>query len=81
MRVVPSAKEERIIQLGPQEIKVSLTAPPIKGKANKALIDLLKRITGKKVELIQGYNARKKVVIIHAHKEEEKDIWKKLGGT
>jgi uncharacterized protein YggU (UPF0235/DUF167 family) len=53
---------------GAPYLKVSVTAAPDKGKANKALIDLLAQAWGlpkSRIALIRGETDRNKVLILH----------------
>jgi len=49
-------------------LKVKLTAPPVDGKANKALIELLATRLGvskTRIEIISGRRSRLKSLLIH----------------
>lgn len=57
-----------------QELKLSLTAPPVDGKANKALITFLARFFGvskASISLIKGKQSRHKVCRIEDLRIEE----------
>ena len=67
--VRPGAKENRIEWLSETEAKVWLTAAPEKGKANKALIDILARelrIAKSRIEIKYGKTAKVKTIEISA---------------
>jgi len=68
IRVTPRAKRNEIVEiLSDQTIKVRLTAPPVEGKANRALIKFIAKLTGvpkNKVEIVAGKGARDKLVSI-----------------
>ena len=67
VKVVPRASRNEIV--GSQEgiLRVRLTAPPVEGAANKALIALLSgrlRIPKRDIEIVAGHTSRKKVVYV-----------------
>ena len=68
IRVVPRAKKSEIAQvLDDGSIKIRLTAPPVEGKANIALVKLLADVLGvspSKFDIISGRKGRNKVVKI-----------------
>lgn len=68
IRVTPRARRDEIVEvLADQTIKVRLTAPPVEGKANAALIDFLAKVLDvppSKVEIIAGETSRDKLVSI-----------------
>ena len=58
--VIPnSSKNEIIIKNG---VKVYVTAPPDKNKANIAVIKLLSKLTNGKARIIKGLKSRKKII-------------------
>ena len=66
IRVIPNAKQNRIVQ-DVTGYKVYLTAPPVEGKANKALIKFLAEhfeVKKSGVRIIRGLKTRDKVVEI-----------------
>lgn len=65
VRVVPGAKKDQIVGEENGRLKVRLQAPPVEGKANKALLKLLaRRLSLKKAQLtlVAGEHARDKVI-------------------
>jgi len=68
IRVIPRAKKSEISQmLADGTIKIRLTAPPVEGKANQALVRFLADvfdISPSNIEIISGKKGRKKVVLI-----------------
>lgn len=63
--VIPKSKEEKIVGLFADTLKVKLTAAPSDGKANKQLIRLLAREFGLKpaeVSIIRGQASRRKTI-------------------
>jgi uncharacterized protein (TIGR00251 family) len=66
IRVVPNAKQNKIIEEG-DKFKVYLTAPAVEGKANKALIQFLAehfKTKRNKISIIKGEKSRDKIVKI-----------------
>jgi len=74
IRVTPRARRDEIVEvLADQTIKIRLTAPPVEGKANQALIEFLAKILGvpeAKIEIIAGATGRDKLVSILDMKSE-----------
>lgn len=68
VRVTPRARKNEIVEiLSDQTVKVRLTAPPVEGKANKALIKFLAdvlEIPKSKFEIVAGDTGRDKIVSI-----------------
>lgn len=64
VRVVPKAGRNEVRQFG-DGYKVYLTAPPAKGKANKALLELLAghfKVKRSQVAILKGEKTRDKLV-------------------
>jgi len=67
VRVVPRASKNEIAGQVGDAIKVRLTAPPVEGKANKALIAFLAQELGlrkSQVEIVAGETSRNKVICV-----------------
>jgi uncharacterized protein (TIGR00251 family) len=68
IRVTPRASRNEIVEILPdQTIKVRLTAPPVEGKANEALIEFLAdvlNVARTRIEIIAGDTGRDKLVSI-----------------
>ncbi|HEX2568058.1 MAG TPA: DUF167 domain-containing protein [Polyangia bacterium] len=65
VQVVPRASRERIGPVIGGRIKVQLTAPPVDGAANEALVALLARaldVPRRQVRIVRGERGRKKTV-------------------
>ncbi len=70
VHVIPRSSKNKIIptEPGTDILKVKLTAPPVDGKANEALLKLLSqhfRVAKNKLRIIQGEKGRKKIVEIN----------------
>ena len=67
VRVQPRASRNALVVRADGSIKIWLTAPPVKGAANKALIDLLSeklRLPRYSFEILSGNAGRNKLVRI-----------------
>src|SRR3970040_519781 len=68
IRVTPRARKTEIAQvLEDGTIKVRLTAPPVEGKANEALLQFLSEVLGvapNRIEIIAGMTGRDKLVSV-----------------
>ena len=67
VRVSPGASRSAVIGEYDGALKISVAAPPEKGKANKALTDYLSRVLGTKrasVTVISGETSRNKTVAV-----------------
>jgi hypothetical protein len=62
IKVIPNSKREEVIEGDPLVVRVK--ALPTKGKANKAVIDLLSRHFNAPVRIVSGASSRKKIVEI-----------------
>jgi uncharacterized protein (TIGR00251 family) len=65
VQVVPRASRERVGPLVGERIKVQITAPPVDGAANEALVALLARaldVPRRQVRIVRGERGRKKTV-------------------
>ena len=65
VRVVPRASKDEIVGVHGDALKVRLTAPPVEGRANEALIAFLaKRLGVRKgqVEIVAGATSRRKMI-------------------
>jgi uncharacterized protein (TIGR00251 family) len=74
VKVLPRSSRNQIIGQENGTLKVKLTAPPVEGKANKALSDLLAKKLGLEkgdVEIVSGKRSRLKTVRIKGLSIEE----------
>ena len=65
VRVQPRASRAAFVGLHGDAVKVALTAPPVDGAANGALIELVAEVLGvprRRVSLVRGEKSRQKVV-------------------
>jgi uncharacterized protein len=67
VRAQPGAKKNAILGVQAGALKVSVTAPPEDGRANEALVEVIKDCFGVKrsqIELMSGRTNRNKVFLI-----------------
>jgi uncharacterized protein len=68
VRVQPKAKQNKLVKEA-DRYKVYLTAPPVEGKANQALVDFLAehfQVKRSQVKVIRGLKSRDKVIELPA---------------
>jgi len=68
VRVQPKSSQNAVVGIHGEALKVKLNAPPVEGKANKALIQLMAKLLGcpkSAVEIISGQASRSKRLLIH----------------
>ena len=76
VKVLPRSSRNEIIAKQEDYYKVRLTSPPVQGKANKALLELLAeklRIPKSNVEIISGKSSRLKSIRISGLSPERID--------
>lgn len=75
IRVIPRANHNEIVEiLSDLTVKIRLTAPPVDGKANKALIEFLAEVLDVKksrIEIVAGDTGRDKIVSIEDANSDE----------
>ena len=67
VKIIPRASRNQVIGWEDDVLKIKLTAVPIKGKANQALIKLLAKkfkVPQQDIQIIKGANSRNKVLNI-----------------
>ena len=73
LHVQPRAAKTEIAGMLGDALKVRLAAPPVDGKANRALLDFLAdrlRVSKNAVTLKSGESSRQKTVLVRGVKEE-----------
>ncbi len=73
VHVVPGADRNEIAIMEGKTLKIRVTAPPMKGKANKALVKLLAKALGlqkNQVEIVSGHRARRKMIRVEGIDED-----------
>jgi hypothetical protein len=74
VQVQPRSSRNQIVGEQDGRLKIKLTAPPVEGEANQALIDYLARmlqVPKKNVKLLKGESARHKLIEISGITEQE----------
>jgi uncharacterized protein (TIGR00251 family) len=67
VHLLPRASQEGIVGMHGDAIKIKVTAPPLNGKANKALTRFIAKklnISSSQVEIIAGQRSREKLLRI-----------------
>ena len=80
VRVVPRAKKNEIVGVEGGAVKIRIAAPPVRGKANEALVEFLAQALGVRkgqVEIVRGQRARNKTIRVRGL--SEKEARKRLG--
>lgn len=65
VRLQPRSSRNEIVGLQGESLKVRVTAPPVEGMANEALIDFLSdalRISRRNVCIVSGLSSRTKII-------------------
>src|SRR6476659_7679578 len=78
--VAPRSSSNKVLGLHDGMLKVALTAPPVDGAANKALVGFLAKVLGvskSSVTLVAGETSRKKTVSVEGI--EPKEAIRRLG--
>ncbi len=80
VRVLPRASRNAVVSFEGDVVKIALTAPPVAGAANKALVEFLAKVVGvsrSRVAIVSGETARHKRVRVDGLSIEE--VRAKLG--
>ena len=67
VRVVPRASKNEVSGRQGDAVKIRLTAPPVEGAANAALIEFLAEVLGvrkNQIEILSGHTSRDKIVCV-----------------
>lgn len=70
VKVIPNASKNSIEGFHGDALKIKITAPPDKGKANQALIEYLSEqldIPKSQIEILSGETSRMKKIKIHGN--------------
>lgn len=74
LRVYPNADRNGVVGFADGVLRVKVSAPPIKGKANRELIAFLSQILGvdkNTLTIIKGHTSRNKVIAVGGLTQEE----------
>jgi hypothetical protein len=81
LRVQPRASRNAFAGVMGDAIKLAITAPPVDGKANQAVIEYLSdffRVPKSSITIVSGETGRNKLIAIRGMSAEQ--VLKKLGG-
>ncbi|MEW5718173.1 MAG: DUF167 domain-containing protein [Chloroflexota bacterium] len=81
VKVIPRASKNQIAGIEGDAFKIRLTAPPVEGKANDALIEFLADALGVRraqIEIVMGHTSRRKIVRVRGVSARE--VEKRLRG-
>ncbi|MFC2018961.1 DUF167 domain-containing protein [Chloroflexota bacterium] len=74
VRVSPGAARSEVAGFADGVLRVKVAAPPLKGRANKELIDLLSRLLDLArgdISIVRGHSSRSKLIAVYGLGREE----------
>lgn len=74
VKIVPGSSKNKIVGVHNDAIKITITAPPIEGKANKKCIAYLAKyfdVAKSKIEIISGQTSKNKLIKIYDISQKE----------
>lgn len=74
VRIQPRASKNEIVPMENGGLKIRLTAPPVDGAANEALVKFLSdtlSITKSQIEIVSGHSSRNKIIRIEGLTKNE----------
>ena len=74
VKIVPGSSKNKIIGAYNDALKITITAPPVEGKANKKCITYLAKyfdVAKSKIEIISGKNSKNKLIKIYDISQKE----------
>ena len=69
LKISPNASKNEIIKTDEGLLKIKITAQPVDGKANKALIEFLSKslkVPKTSIEILKGHTGKEKTLLIHS---------------
>ena len=72
VRIIPRASRNQVVGVSNQRLKLKVTAAPVDGKANEALIRYLSELFGvakSRIDIVRGHRGREKTVSISSPPE------------
>lgn len=82
VRLIPRAARSEIVGFEGEVLRVRVTAPPVDGRANAALIELLATMLGVRkadVRIVAGQTSRQKVIAVDGLATDE--VRRRIGGV
>ncbi|NIM91272.1 MAG: DUF167 domain-containing protein [Candidatus Aminicenantes bacterium] len=73
VRVFPRARKQEIEELPSGELKLRVKSPPVKGRANREVIEVLSsyfRISSSRISIIRGEKSRLKLVSLEVDNKD-----------
>jgi len=67
VKVQPSARKQEIQKISDREYKIRVLSPPIEGKANKEVIEVVAshfHLPVSRIKILRGQKSRKKIVVL-----------------
>ncbi len=67
VQIQPNAKRNEVVGYEDEVLRLKVSAPPIRGKANKRLIEFLSEVLGvskSRVEIEKGLTSKRKTVLV-----------------
>lgn len=74
VKVLPRSSVNEVQGKEEGAYRIKLTAPPVDGRGNRALVDVLQKrlgIPGRDIQIVRGERARRKAVLIRGLAREE----------
>ena len=74
VKIVPGSSKNKIIGVYNDSLKITITAPPVEGKANKKCIAYLAKyfdVAKSKIEIILGQTSKNKLIKIYDISKKE----------
>lgn len=74
-KISPNASKNEIIKTE-DGIKIKITAQPVDGKANKALIEFLSKhfkIPKTSIEIVKGHTSKEKTILLRTRNTDDKE--------
>ncbi len=74
LRVHPNAGRNEVLGFTDEELQVKIAAPPVKGKANRGLVDFLSQVLGvskSSLAIVKGHTSRNKVISVTGLNRED----------
>jgi len=81
IKVEPRSSKSGVVGPYGDSLKVKLTSPPVEGKANKELIEVLAKAFGlakKDIEIISGQSSKNKIVKLRSVSSKAEALLSKL---
>lgn len=74
LKIQPNAPRSEVVGINEGVPKIKIAAPPVKGKANRELVDFLAKLLAVKrhdIDILSGHTTRNKLVSISGITKEE----------